>query len=218
MKGRASATCRWSTPRAPWTSISWATSARRPERERFAIILNELGAGLAGRGSDLNAVIRRANPALREVNAVLGILAGENKVLANLAEEGDRALAPWAKVRGQVADFIVQANTVNTATARHRGALAQNLALFPVFLRQLGPAMQRLGEFGEQATPALTNLGLAAPGINRDLPEPRAVLHDLDQVLRKPRQELEDHGPRAGCRAALLQALQDARRGGQAVR
>lgn len=140
--------------------------SRRPERERFAIILNELGAGLAGRGSDLNAVIRRANPALREVDAVLGILAGENKVLANLAEEGDRVLAPWAKVRSQVADFVVQANAVNTATARHRGALAQNLALFPAFLRQLGPAMQRLGEFGEQATPALTNLGLAAPGIN----------------------------------------------------
>jgi phospholipid/cholesterol/gamma-HCH transport system substrate-binding protein len=35
---------------------------RRPEAERFTIIINELGAGLAGRGSDLNAVVRRANP------------------------------------------------------------------------------------------------------------------------------------------------------------
>jgi phospholipid/cholesterol/gamma-HCH transport system substrate-binding protein len=139
--------------------------SRRPERERLSIILNELGAGLAGRGSDLNAVIRRANPALREVDAVLGILASENKVLANLAEEGDRVLEPWAKVRSQVADFIVQANTVSTAQARHRGALEQNLALLPAFLRQLGPAMRRLGEFGEQAAPALTSLGLAAPGL-----------------------------------------------------
>ena len=37
---------------------------RLPERERLTLILNELGAGLAGRGSDLNAVIRRADPAL----------------------------------------------------------------------------------------------------------------------------------------------------------
>ncbi len=139
--------------------------SRRPERERLAIILNELGAGLAGRGADLAAVVRRANPALREVDAVLGILASENKVLGNLAEEGDRVLAPWAKVRSQVADFIVQANTVSTAQARHRGALEQNLALLPAFLRQLGPAMRRLGEFGEQAAPALTNLGRAAPGL-----------------------------------------------------
>lgn len=141
--------------------------SRRPERERLTIILNELGAGLAGRGSDLNAVIRRADPALREVDAVLGILASENKVLANLAVESDRVLAPWAKVRSQVADFIVQSNTVATAQARHRGALEQSLALLPQFVRQLGPAMQRLGEFGEQAAPTLTDLGLAAPGINQ---------------------------------------------------
>jgi phospholipid/cholesterol/gamma-HCH transport system substrate-binding protein len=141
--------------------------SRRPERERLAIILNELGAGLAGRGADLNAVIRRADPALREVDAVLGILASENKVLANLAVESDRVLTPWAKVRSQVADFIVQSNTVATAQARHRGALEQSLALFPQFLREFGPAMQRLGEFGAQAAPALTNLGLAAPGINK---------------------------------------------------
>jgi phospholipid/cholesterol/gamma-HCH transport system substrate-binding protein len=140
--------------------------SRRPERERLAIILNELGAGLAGRGSDLDAVIRNANPALREVNAVLGILAGENKVLANLAVESDRVLEPWAKVRSQVADFVVQANTVATASARHRGALEQNLALFPAFLRELGPAMKRLGEFADQATPTFADLGKAAPGIN----------------------------------------------------
>ena len=37
---------------------------QEPIRQRFAVILNELGTGLAARGSDLNAVIRRANPAL----------------------------------------------------------------------------------------------------------------------------------------------------------
>ncbi len=35
---------------------------RLPVRERFTIIINELGAGLAGRGSDLNVVVRRAGP------------------------------------------------------------------------------------------------------------------------------------------------------------
>ena len=43
---------------------------RLPERQRLTIILNELGAGLAGRGSDLNVVIRRANPALQELDKV----------------------------------------------------------------------------------------------------------------------------------------------------
>src|SRR3954451_24656753 len=43
---------------------------REPERTRLSIILNDLGTGVAGRGRDLNDVIRRANPALLEVDKV----------------------------------------------------------------------------------------------------------------------------------------------------
>jgi len=140
--------------------------SRLPERERLTIILNELGAGLAGRGSDLKEVIRRANPALREFDKVLAILASENKVLAKLAVDSDKALAPWAKVRERFAHFLVASNQVSEATAKHRGALDENLKDFPPFLRQLGPAMERLERFAEQATPVFTNLNKAAPGIN----------------------------------------------------
>jgi phospholipid/cholesterol/gamma-HCH transport system substrate-binding protein len=139
---------------------------RLPERQRLTIILNELGAGLAGRGSDLNVVLRRANPALQELDRVLAILAGENHVLAKLAVDSDRALAPFAAVRNRVADFIVQSNTVAVASARHRSAIERNFADFPPFLRQLGPAMERLARFADQATPVFTDLKVAAPGIN----------------------------------------------------
>jgi phospholipid/cholesterol/gamma-HCH transport system substrate-binding protein len=141
--------------------------SRLPERQRFTILINELGAGLAGRGSDLKTVIRRANPALQELDRVLAILASENKVLAKLAVDSDQALKPFAEVRNRVADFIVQSNTVAQATARHRGALARNLALFPEFLRQLGPSMERLARFADQTTPVFTDLKVAAPGINK---------------------------------------------------
>jgi ABC-type transporter Mla subunit MlaD len=141
--------------------------SRLPERQRFTILINELGAGLAGRGSDLNVVIRRANPALQELDRVLAILASENKVLAKLAVDSDQALKPFAEVRNRVADFIVQSNTVAQATARHRGALARNLQLFPKFLKQLGPAMERLARFADQTTPVFTDLKVAAPGINK---------------------------------------------------
>ena len=141
--------------------------SRLPERQRFTIILNELGAGLAGRGSDLHEVIRRANPALQELDKVLAILASENKVLAQLAEDSDRALQPFAAVRSNVADFIQQANTVSQASARHRGDIARNLQLLPQFLQQLGPAMERLAALADQTTPVFTDLKVAAPGINQ---------------------------------------------------
>jgi len=139
---------------------------RLPERQRFTIILNELGAGLAGRGSDLHEVIRRANPALQELDRVLAILAGENKVLARLAVDSDRALKPWAAQREKFADYIKQSNTVAQASARHLTAIKRNLVLFPPFLRQLGPAMERLGRFADQTIPVFRDLKVAAPGIN----------------------------------------------------
>jgi len=141
--------------------------SRLPERQRLTLIINEFGAGLAGRGSDLNVVIRRANPALAELDKVLSILASENQVLTQLAVDSDKALAPLAAVREHVANFIVASNTVNQATAAQRGALAQNLALFPEFLRQLTPAMERLGRFADQTTPTFQSLHQAAPYINK---------------------------------------------------
>jgi phospholipid/cholesterol/gamma-HCH transport system substrate-binding protein len=140
---------------------------RRPEAERFTIIINELGTGLAGRGSDLNVVVKRADPALRELDKVLAIFAGENKLLAKLAVDSNQALAPFAAVRERVANFIVSSNTVARASANQRGALARNLADFPAFLRQLGPAAERIGRFADQTTAVFTNLAPAAPGINQ---------------------------------------------------
>jgi ABC-type transporter Mla subunit MlaD len=141
--------------------------SRLPERERLTIILNELGTGLAGRGSDLNAVIRRADPALQELDRVLEILANQNKVLTKLAVDSDKALAPFAAVREHVADFIVKANTLSQATAAHRGAVAQSLKDFPPFLEQLGPAAERVQRFAEQTIPVATDLRAAAPSIDR---------------------------------------------------
>ncbi|MGO9762292.1 MAG: MlaD family protein [Solirubrobacteraceae bacterium] len=140
---------------------------RLPERERFTIILNELGAGLAGRGSDLSEVVQRANPALRELDKVLEILANENHVLAKLAVDSEQALAPLSKVSGRVADFISQANTVAQAGAATRGSLARNLQLLPPFLERLGPALERVQRFAEQTTPTFSDLKVAAPGLDK---------------------------------------------------
>jgi ABC-type transporter Mla subunit MlaD len=138
-----------------------------PERERLTIILNELGTGLAGRGKDLNDVIRRADPALKETDEVLGILKQQNQVLADLATESDQVLAPLAQRKEQVADFLVKARNVSQATAEKRGALAQNLQKLPTFLTQLRPTLQELGNLSDQMTPVLTDLGSQADNINR---------------------------------------------------
>ena len=46
------------------------TALRLPYRQRLALLINELGTGLAGRSADLNAAIRRANPAIQRANTL----------------------------------------------------------------------------------------------------------------------------------------------------
>ena len=90
---------------------------RLPYRERLTIIINELGTGLAGRGGDLRLAIRNANPALKETDKVLRILADQNRTLANLARNSDVILAPLARDRARVANFVTQAKITSQATA-----------------------------------------------------------------------------------------------------
>jgi phospholipid/cholesterol/gamma-HCH transport system substrate-binding protein len=189
--------------------------SRLPERQRLTIILNELGAGLAGRGSDLSAVIRRANPALQELDKVLAILASENRVLAKLAVDSDKALAPFAAVRGRVADFIVQGNKVAQASAAHRGALARNLQDFPPFLQQLGPAMERLGRFADQTTPVFTDLGVAAPGINKAFTSLPAFSNSSSTFFQNLGKTAKLSGPALTATQPLLKRLEALGNAGQ---
>ena len=141
--------------------------SQQPIRERFALILNELGTGLAARGSDLNAVIRRANPALGQTDKVLKILAHENRVLARLATASDAVLAPLARAKNQLSDFIVQANTTSVASAARATDIANSFRLFPSFLRQLQPLVVDLGKLADQGTPLMASLAQSAAAVSR---------------------------------------------------
>ena len=140
---------------------------REPERERLSIILSDLGIGVAGRGRDLSEVIRRADPALKEIDEVLKILADQNDVLANLAEDSDAVLAPLARERTRVSGAIENMGEVAQATAERRDDLEADIERLPTFLRELRPTMVRLGALSDEMTPVLTDLGAVAPDINR---------------------------------------------------
>jgi ABC-type transporter Mla subunit MlaD len=140
---------------------------RLPYRQRFAIILSELGAGFAGRGQDLNELIHRANPALRETDRVLAQLADENATLKNLAAESDSALAPLARDRAHLAGFVKNATQVGEATAAKRVQIERSIQRLPQLLRELKPTMEDLGQLADEMTPTLTDLDQAAPSLGR---------------------------------------------------
>lgn len=140
---------------------------RLPFRQRLSLVLNELGAGLAGRGADLRTIIRSADPALRETDRVLAILERQNRALSELARDSDRILAPLARDRARVASFVDRAAETAAATADRRGALGETLDRLPRFLSELRPTMTRLGGLADEMTPVVSDLGAGAPDVNR---------------------------------------------------
>ena len=58
--------------------------------------------------------------------------------------------------------------------------------------------MERLAKLAEQTTPVFTDLGIAAPAINKAFTAPAGVLQQLDKVLQEPRQDRQES--RAGAR------------------
>jgi ABC-type transporter Mla subunit MlaD len=182
---------------------------RLPYRQRLAILINEFGTALAGRGEELNEVIHRANPALRETDKVLKILASQNRTLARLAVDGDTALAPLARERAKVSDFIVQANETAEASAERRVQLSQTFEKLPRFLSELKPTMQDLGALSDEMTPVIADLGDAAPDLNRFIlalgPFSRESVTSLDSLG----EAVEVGGPALKDSEPLLEDLTD---------
>ena len=139
---------------------------RFPERERFRLVINELGAGLAGNGTELRAALRRANPALRQTDQVIAVLARQNNTLGRLVDESDKVLGPLAKRRRELAGFIRNSGRTAEATAAQGDALEANLRKLPRFLRKLGPAADDFGALADQMTPALDTLRRQSRAIN----------------------------------------------------
>ena len=161
------------------------STLRLPYRQRLGILLNELGYGLAGRGDDLNDLIRRAHPALREANDVLAVLARERAQLRRLVEGTDAAVAELARRRSEVQGLVERAAEVTETTASRRGDLQEAIRRLPPLLDELEPSAEQLGSLAREATPALARLRAAAPSV-------RALLGDFDPLSEAAVPALEE--------------------------
>ncbi|HEX2467019.1 MAG TPA: MlaD family protein [Solirubrobacterales bacterium] len=140
---------------------------KEPYPDRFRLILNDLGAGLAARGEELAEIVERSNPALRETNEVLDILASQNRALSKLSSDSDSILSALARERESVVGFINESTVVGQATAERRADLEASIAKLPGFLRELRSTMTQLERFADAATPVFADLGRAAPSLTR---------------------------------------------------
>lgn len=140
---------------------------RRPYRERFRLVLNEFGAGLAGRPEDLNDAIRRGVPALRQTARLLEVLADHDTVIRDLVGDADRVLARLSDNRRDVGRFVKEAGDTASASAERADDIATNFRKLPTFVRELRPTMAALEEVAVEQRPVLVDLSAAADDLER---------------------------------------------------
>ncbi|HWH44713.1 MAG TPA: MlaD family protein [Thermoleophilaceae bacterium] len=148
---------------------------RRPYSERISIIVSELGAGLAGRPGDLNAAIRRANPALAEANEVLRILDRDRATLARLVASSDLVLSRLAAKDTEAGELIDSAATASRAIADRRDDLDEAIRRLPPLLDELEPSAAALSRLARDGAPVARDLRASAPFA-------RALFADLDPL------------------------------------
>jgi virulence factor Mce-like protein len=139
---------------------------RRPYRERFRLLITELGTGLAGRPDDLQEVLKRAHPGLRETSRVLRILGNQNQVIKNFITDSDTVVTELEKNKQDVVRWVKEAGDASEISATRRDELRAQFRRFPRFLDELRPTMARLGEMADEQTPLLADLQRAAPDLN----------------------------------------------------
>ncbi len=163
-----------------------------PTRERFALIIDELGIGTAGEGQNFNDILNRANPALKLTNQVIGILAHQKAELATILDATSTIASQAASHTGNLQHFLDQAGTLSTTTANHRGSLALAINRLPGLLAAAQPSLQRLDEVASAGTPLVQEVHAAVPSLNRlgnDFPEfvsaAKPALADLGTTLKR---------------------------------
>jgi ABC-type transporter Mla subunit MlaD len=181
------------------------TVMRRPFRERFRLIISELGVGLAGRPEELNEVIRRAHPALRETTQTLAILRRQNKIIRDFIRDADTVSANVEPVKEQVARWAIEAADTTGIQASRSEQLGRYWNRLPEFLRQLEPTMAELEKTANRQIPTLRKLGGAAPELDR-------FIQEAQPFARASRKSIDDLGSAAKAgREALGQSRDEIR-------
>src|SRR4051794_15456535 len=140
---------------------------RRPYRERFRLIVAELGTGLAGRPDDLSQVLHRAVPGLRETTKVLRILGRQNAVIKNFITNSDTVVAELEAKKRDVSHWVKAAGRTAEISATRQAALREQWKQFPRFLAELQPTMAQLGALADEQTPLLRQVRQTTPQLKQ---------------------------------------------------
>ena len=140
---------------------------RDPFRDRLRLLINEFGTGLAGNSDALNEAIRLGAPALTELQGATATLARQRNMIRDLQSDSRQVIDELAKRREDVVRFIDEAEDLASISNTRSDDVGQNFERLDDFLAELEPTLAELDHLAREQTPLLTDLGAAAPELNR---------------------------------------------------
>ncbi len=138
-----------------------------PTRERFQVLVDELGIATAGNGDQINSILQRANPTLQAAQRVIDILDSQTSEIKTAINATDQIASTGATHTAAIQDFITQASGLTQLTANHSSSLEQAINKLPAFLSASTPALKQLNTVATTGTPLLADLRAAAPSLNK---------------------------------------------------
>lgn len=133
-----------------------------PVRDRLRLVLNTLGGGVAGRGEELNDVLRRANPTLGLVHDAVGILDEQKVGLQRSIVQAKVITKELARQPKRLQAFVDEGANVFETTANRREKLREGVRELPSTLSAARATLPALNAFAQQGAPLSRRISASA--------------------------------------------------------
>lgn len=157
-------------------------------RDRFAVIIRELGAGVAGRGDEIAKALRKTNEGLTYANRILKQLDDQKDMLKELVSSSDQTLASLAAERSSVSGTIENGAVVANRLASRKSELQASIASLNQLLDEVGPSVDKVDELADQLQPI-------ADDLNRSSSDVATILNQLPELSQRGTTAVKAVGP-----------------------
>jgi len=170
---------------APAVELDEIFQALDPKtREAFRTWQQDAGAGIDGRGRDLNDAFGTLPGFARDGTDLLAVLDTQERAVQRLVKNTGVVFGALTENEDQLRNLITGSGRLFEATASQNEALAESIRIFPTFLDESKAVLTRLKRFSLNARPLAQDLRLVARDLQPTLRDVRAFAPDLERVFR----------------------------------
>jgi len=154
-------------------------------RAAFRNWQQDLAAGSAGRGPDLNDALGNLPRFVAGAGDVLDVLNAQSGAVQRLVRNTGVVFDAVSADRQQLHNLITGADATFAATASEQTALAQSISILPTFLDETKATLAKLKTFALNADPLVEDLRPAAHDLAPTLHDVRVLAPDLRRTFVK---------------------------------